>query len=145
MRINTRFTVAVHLMALLAITGKKGKVVTSEILASSVGTNPVVIRQMMSCLKKAGLITTRNGVPGGELTKKEEEISLLEIYRAVQKKSDAPLFDFHPNPNPACVIGRNIEEAMEEPLREAQAAMERSLMEYSLKDITAYICKKAHL
>lgn len=105
MRINTRFTVAVHLMALLAITRNKGQTVTSEILASSVGTNPVVIRQMMSCLKKAGLLVTRNGVPGGELTKAEEDISLLEIYKAVRKDLDAPLFDFHPNPNPRCFGG----------------------------------------
>lgn len=145
MRINTRFTVAVHLMALLALKSSKGQTVTSEMLALSVGTNPVVIRQMISHLKKAGLITTRNGVPGAELTKKEEDISLLEIYQAVQKKSDAPLFDLHPNPNATCVVGRNIGGALEKPLQEAQAAMERSLLEYSLKDITMYICEKAHL
>ena len=144
MRINTRFTVAVHLMALLAIARNKGQTVTSDILAASVGTNPVVIRQMMSCLKKAGLIVTRNGVPGGELTKTEEDISLLEIYQAVRKDSDAPLFDFHPNPNPRCFVGGNIEEAMEKPLREAQVAMEQTLLGYSLKDITAYIREKAH-
>lgn len=141
MRINTRFTVAVHVMALVALAQRQGALVTSELLARSVGTNPVVIRQMMSSLKKAGLIQTQSGLPGCSMKKAECEISLLDIYKAVQKDTDAPLFDFHPHPNPKCFVGRNIQGAMEHPLREAQDAMERSLGEYTLQDVTSYISK----
>ncbi|MDY4968689.1 MAG: Rrf2 family transcriptional regulator [Lachnospiraceae bacterium] len=142
MRINTRFTVAVHVMALTAFLQNKGVPAASELLAKSVGTNPVVIRQMMSMLKKAGLIETRNGVPGIEVIRPQEEITLLDIYKAVQKDADAPLFDFHPNPNPACFVGANIADAMEKPLQDAQKAMESSLAQYSLKDVTSFIGKK---
>lgn len=144
MRINTRFPVAVHMMALISFIQKMEKTATSEILAKSVGTNPVVIRQIMSRLRRAGLIETRNGVPGIALSKGEKEISLLDIYKAVQQDAEAPLFDFHANPNPNCFVGGNIKEAMEQPLEEAQKAMEQSLEKYSLNDIICYIDKKIH-
>ena len=115
MRINTRFPVAVHMLALIEL--NKTQPSTSELMALSVGTNPVVIRQLMSSLKRAGLIETQNGVPGCHLAKPAAEITLREIYLAVQKKTDAPLFDFHANSNPNCPIRRNIREAMDAPMR----------------------------
>lgn len=145
MRINTRFPVAVHMMSLMAFAQDRGTPATSELLAKSVGTNPVVIRQMVSLLKQAGLVATKNGVPGSALVRPPEEITLLDIYKAVQKDADAPLFDFHLNPNPNCFVGKNIGEAMAQPLRDAQAAMEHSLEGCSLKDITDVIGKRAHL
>lgn len=142
MRINTRFPVAVHMLALMELNKKQP--VTSELMALSVGTNPVVIRQLMILLKRAGLIESQGGIPGSRLAKPQEEITLLEIYRAVQKQSDASLFDFHPAPNPMCPIGRNIEDALDEPLFVAQAAMENALESFTLKDITTYISEKIH-
>jgi len=142
MRINTRFTVAVHMLALIELNRTQPS--TSELIALSVGTNPVVIRQLMSSLKKAGLIEARGGIPGSRLAKPQEEITLLEIYQAVKKRSDAPLFDFHPTPNPTCPVGRNIEDALKEPLFIAQTAMENALAGFTLKDITAYISDKIH-
>lgn len=139
MRINTRFPVAVHMLALIEL--NKTQPSTSELMALSVGTNPVVIRQLMSSLKRAGLIETQNGVPGCHLAKPAAEITLREIYLAVQKKTDAPLFDFHANPNPNCPIGRNIREAMDAPLRDAQTAMEQTLETYTLKDVTDNIAR----
>ena len=125
--------------------GQQGKNADSQLLAASVGTNPVVIRQMMSCLKRAGLILTRNGLPGGKLARPQEEISLLDIYKAVQKEEDASLFDLHPNPNPRCFVGANIQGSLEAPMNEAQAALEKVLEGYSLKDITAYIREKSNV
>lgn len=98
----------------------------------------------MVLLKSAGLIEAQSGVPGSRLAKLQEEITLLEIYQAVQKRSDAPLFAFHPAPGPMCPIGKNIAGAMEEPLLTAQTAMENVLGNYTLRDITAYISEKIH-
>lgn len=135
---------AVHMMVLISFIQEMGKTATSEILAKSVGTNPVVIRQMMSMLRRAGLIETRSGVSGISLSKDGGEITLLDIYKAVQQDAEVPLFDFHTNPNPNCFVGGNIKEAMEKPLAEAQRAMEQSLAGYSLNDIACYIDKKVH-
>ena len=140
MRINTRFPVAVHMLALIEL--NKTQPSTSELIALSVGTNPVVIRQLMSILKRAGLIETQSGVPGCRLAKPAAEMTLREIYRAVQKKSDAPLFDFHANPNPQCPIGRNIREVLDVPLLDAQSAMEQALETYTPKDIADRIAQR---
>lgn len=140
MRINTRFTVAVHILTLIALNGADPA--TSEMMAMSVGNHPVAIRQVMSSLKKAGLIKTHNGLPGGHLAKPQEEISLCDIYQAVKKSDEFALFDFHPNPNPKCPVGRNIKAALNLPLIQAQGAMENALKNYTLKDITTYISEK---
>lgn len=142
MRISTRFTVAAHILALIAL--NDGNPATSEKMALSVGNHPVMVRQIMSSLKKAGLTETHNGVPGGKLVKAQEDISLYDIYQAVKEKEDSFLFDFHPKPNPLCPIGRNIKEAMETPLIAAQSAMEDVLKKYSLKDITKSITESVN-
>ena len=54
----------------------------------------------------------------------------------------APLFDFHANPNPHCPIGRNIREALDAPLSDAQSAMEQALETYTLKDIADRIVQR---
>lgn len=142
MRINTKFPVAVHILALASMVQEKGMTVPSEVIADSVGTNPVVIRQMLAVLRRAGLVETKSGVPGCTVTKSPQDISLLDIYRAVQ--TDEMLFDFHTKPKPDCFVGGHIIDAMTGPLQEAQAAMEQTLAGYSLADITAYIREKTH-
>lgn len=140
MRINTRFPVAVHMLVLMD--QYTAQPATSELMARSVGTNPVVIRQLMSALKRAGLIQAQSGVPGCHLAKPAEEITLLDIYQAVQKQSDAPLFDLHPNPNQDCPIGRNIRDAMKLPLLDAQAAMEQALASHTLLEVVQRIAQR---
>ena len=46
--------------------------------------NPVIIRKTLSQLKKAGLIHVARGTGGATLSKTVDEISLLDIYRAVE-------------------------------------------------------------
>ena len=43
MQISSRFTIATHMLVIIALEGKENKV-TSDFLASSVGVNPVIIR-----------------------------------------------------------------------------------------------------
>ena len=61
--------------------------------------NPVIIRKTLSQLKKAGLIHVARGTGGAELAKAADEISLLDIYQAVEcLGSTGQLFGFHDNP-----------------------------------------------
>ena len=46
-------------------------------------------------------------LPGSILTKDPHDISLLEVYLAVQNKDD--LFSIHENTNPNCTVGKNIQ------------------------------------
>lgn len=140
MRINTRFPVAVHIMALLALNGKGDT--TSERIARSVNTNPVVIRRINAMLKKAGLITVRAGVGKTALARVPRNISLLDVYHAVKTSEDALLFDLHSNPNPKCPIGLTIHGALSAPLTTAQHSLEKTLSRYSLADIARYIAER---
>ncbi|GIO59945.1 Rrf2 family transcriptional regulator [Paenibacillus cineris] len=88
---NTPFTVAVHILACSAIAGSQA---TSDFIATSVNTNPVVVRRINTLLKKAGLITTQIGVGSVNLIHDPEDITLLDIYKAVTSL-DNRLFEVH--------------------------------------------------
>lgn len=133
--INSRFAVAIHILALVA-NGPREQV-TSEFIASSVNTNPVVIRRISGMLRKAGLIQSNVGSPGSILTKNPHDISLLEVYRAVQNKDN--LFSIHGNTNPNCTVGKNIQSTLEESFHRAQLAMENELAKQSLYEIIKHL------
>jgi len=67
MTISSRFSVAIHILSLLEIS--KDEICTSEYIAGSVNTNPVVIRRIMGMLSKAGLVEVRTGVAGAKLSR----------------------------------------------------------------------------
>ena len=137
MQISSRFTIATHMLVIIALKGKESKV-TSDFLASSVGVNPVIIRKTLSQLKKADLISVARGTGGGEIIKKLEDISLLDIYQAVEcLGKTGQLFSFHDNPNPACPVGANIHGVLDQKLDKIQMAMEQELGQTSLAQLVA--------
>ena len=69
MQISSRFTIATHMMIIIAMQDTDSKV-TSDFLAASVGVNPVIIRKTLSQLKKAGLISVARGTGGTEINKR---------------------------------------------------------------------------
>lgn len=137
MQISTKFTIAIHILVATEFFGKDKKV-TSDILASSIGSNPVIIRNIMSDLKNAGLITTKRGPGGIEITRPLEEISFYDVYEAVEKNK-AELFNFHDNPNPKCPVGRNIHAALDGTLLNAQKDFENNLKNYKVSDVVQKI------
>ncbi|MEF2967184.1 Rrf2 family transcriptional regulator [Paenibacillus sp. M1] len=133
MTISSRFAVAIHVLSLLEL-NKEG-VNTSEYIADSVNTNPVVIRRILGMLNKAGLVQVRPGVAGSKLNRLVTEITLLDIYRAVQVVEEDALFSVHDKPNPHCPVGRNIQASIEPVFSAAQTAMEHTLELVKLSDI----------
>ena len=140
MKISSRFTVAVHILSLISI--ENSAQCTSEWIAGSVNTNPVVIRRVMGKLKNAGFIEIRRGTGGAALLKSLEEISLLDVYRAVEVVEEGELFQIHENPNPNCPVGSNIQAVLEIILLRAQDAMEAVLEKVTMKDIVSCLAKK---
>ena len=57
---SSRFLVAIHVLSMLAHKSGAGPV-CSSVIATSVNTNPVVIRRLMSQLEKANLVTSVAG------------------------------------------------------------------------------------
>ncbi|GJM80609.1 transcriptional regulator [Paenibacillus sp. HMSSN-139] len=111
MTISSRFSVAIHILSLLEI--NKDGISTSEYISGSVNTNPVVIRRIMGMLNKAGLVEVRTGVAGAKLSRQLDQITLLDVYRAVHVVEEDGLFAVHDHPNPDCPVGKNIQSAIE--------------------------------
>ncbi|WP_370296334.1 Rrf2 family transcriptional regulator [Rossellomorea marisflavi] len=131
--INTRLSVAIHILSLVAMDPKQ----SSDQIAQSVTTNPVVIRRLSGDLKKAGLLTSQAGVPGFNLTRDPKDITLLDIYKAVNMEKE--LFSIHDKPNPNCPVGKRIQGTLDETFKSVQAAMENELNEQTLKDIMNHL------
>ena len=129
---NTRFSMAVHIMTSLAYLNEK---MSSEQIASSVNTNPVVVRRLLCDLNHKGLIRSDRGKTGGyTLARNPKEISLLDIYRAVM--ADQELVDLHENPEKSsCPVSCKVREALSGYLHKAQDVYERELKRTMLSDI----------
>jgi Rrf2 family protein len=138
MATNTQFSIAVHLM--IALGSSCEQQATSSKLAGSINTSPSFVRRILAKLSKAGLVSTTMGKSGAcLLAKKPEEISLLEIYKAV----DAPqTFAIHDYPvQSKCLVSCNIERTMNKVLLKAQNSFEGSLEETSLAEVIADVKK----
>lgn len=133
MQISSRFTMAIHMFA--CIETFSDQKMTSDFMAASIGTNPVIIRKLLQQLKAAGLIEVSRGTGGVTITRPLDQITFLDIYKAVECAPDEQLFHFHENPNPNCPVGKNIHHVLDERLHEVQKAMEDKLAEMTLADV----------
>lgn len=133
MQISSRFTMAIHMFA--CIDTFSDQKMTSDFMAGSIGTNPVIIRKLLQQLKAAGLIEVSRGTGGVTITRPLDKITFLDIYKAVECAPDEQLFHFHENPNPNCPVGRNIHHVLDERLLRVQKAMEAELANMTLADV----------
>lgn len=131
MAMSTKLSVAVHILSLLDI--ESDSMPTSTDISKSVNTNPVVIRRIMSQLKQAGLLKSQPGKKDNHLAKLPEEISLYDIYKAID--GDQDVFSVHKNTHPDCLVGSQIQRVLENKFEHAQREMEYSLMTIPLSDV----------
>lgn len=136
MQITSKFTVAVHILTCIDIFGGQMRV-TSDFLSGSTGVNAVIVRGVLGQLRNAGIVETRQGSGGAHLAKALDEITLYDIYKAVDCVDDEGLFHFHENPNADCPVGRNIHKAMDGRLEAAQTALENELKSTTLAQVVA--------
>ncbi|MGI9517067.1 MAG: Rrf2 family transcriptional regulator [Pirellulaceae bacterium] len=127
---STRFPVAFHTLVILAM--KRDEFVSSEFLSKSVHTNPAVIRRILGSLVRQGWVTSQAGVHGGaKLVVDPEEISMLDIYHAVEEDA---VFRLH-QPNPKCPIADVMSGELEQVMDNAEAAMQEVLAETTVADV----------
>lgn len=130
-----RFTAAVHTLLCISFFGE-GKRVTSQFISGSTGVNAVIIRKILLQLQKANLVETRAGVGGSRLAKPAGEITLRDVYRAVNSGEDERnLFSFHQNPNEECPVGSKIHAVLDSVLESAEGAMEAELSMTTIDDL----------
>ncbi|MGP3937946.1 Rrf2 family transcriptional regulator [Nonomuraea sp. KM88] len=132
---NSRLTVATHALTWLALAHRRGQeVLTSDQVAASVNTNPVIIRRSLGDLRRAGLVEVRHGAGAGwRLARAPEEITLLEVLDAVDVEQP---FGLHrTEPNLECPVGRGIRPALSKVYGRAEQAMRQELADTSIADV----------
>jgi Rrf2 family protein len=132
MQTSSRFAVAVHILALMA--GADDEPIKSDQMAGSVNTNPVVIRRILCSLSRAELVTSQTGAAGGSrLARKAGQISLLDVYRAVE---EGGVFALHrQSPSRRCIVGGAIEPVLKDVLCEVNLAVEQVLAKTTIEQV----------
>lgn len=140
MKYPTRLSDAIHIMVF--IHQSSGPTVSSGDIAASIQTNPSYVRQLMAKLKAAQLLRSSRGQATPELRKAPQEITLLEIYRAVE--GNKPLLHLDTHTNPDCGVGVNIQLALADYYAQVQRDAEASMNEITLQHIIdAYLQKSS--
>jgi Rrf2 family protein len=128
-------TVATHVLTWLALARRRGQeVLTSQQVAASVNTNPVIIRRSLGELRRAGLVAVRHGAGAGwSLAREPEDITLLAVYDAVA--AEPPFGLHHSEPNLECPVGRGIRPALSQTYGRVERAIRRELADTSIADV----------
>ncbi|MEP6901213.1 MAG: Rrf2 family transcriptional regulator [Actinomycetota bacterium] len=129
---NSRLATAIHVAGMLSFTDKMPK--TSDNLAKSVNTNPVVIRRIIGLLTKNGIVKVKMGAGGGAcLAKKPEEITLAEIYLALEENTvfDVPQLDESHH----CHLSKIVRPVLSEILQKAEENLLEGLRQVTLADV----------
>lgn len=135
--LSSKLSVGVHILTLLA--QPPGEPLTSEHIAGSVNTNPVVIRRLLGLLREAGYVESRGGVGGGWLMIEDPaRIRLLDVLHAVEP--DRETFALPRNqPNPACLVGRHIQGVLTDVYADVRKGIEEQLARTTVADILASV------
>ena len=129
---NTRFSLAVHVLTLLA--EHDPQPVSSETAAGSAGTSPVHIRRVMSNLRNVGIVDSHAGAGGGwTLARAARRITMADVWDAVYGGEN--IVSLHPEPNPACAVGANIGAVLEDLSDKATEAARSELATVTLADV----------
>lgn len=131
MKYSHKLSDAVHILAYVDI--YRDGDLSSKMIAASIESNASLIRRLMSMLKKSGLLSTRSGAIAPKLSRPANEISLLDVYKAIDDEHD--LLHVDPKTNPDCIVGGNIQDALNRAYEKVQSAAEQSMSQISLQNI----------
>lgn len=132
MKYSHKLSDAVHVLAYIDICQGEFDL-SSNAIARSIESNPSLVRRLMSSLVKAGLLTSRPGVVEPSLAKEPTEITLLDVYYAIDE--DHNLLHIDDKTNMDCPVGANIQDTLEEAYAKVQADAERSMSQITLAQL----------
>lgn len=134
MQLSMKCSIAVHCLIFIYEAQGIAKV-TSALLAESTGSNPVVIRNILSALKKAGLITVPRGTGGAELCVDPSQITLYQIYTALEPGGVTSLIGIHPCQGRPCPIAQNIRKVLQTPYTKIEDAVKSAMEQITLQSM----------
>ena len=131
MKYGHKLSDAVHILVFVE-TCKDGDL-SSKRIASSVESNPSLVRRLMATLVKAGLLQTTPGTVRPRLARPAREISLRDVYEAIEP--EGRLLHVDEKTNPRCVVGGNIQATREGVYAQVQRDAVRSMEKVSVQSM----------
>ena len=108
---------------------------TSDELAKSIGTSPVVVRRVLAKLGRAGLVSSKRGAGGGSrLAMEPADINLRMVYEAV-REPDATLLRRHDGVGDECAVAPAIKDYLDELYSEAERALLERLEQVAMTEM----------
>ena len=134
MHISTKCSIAIHCLIFI-YEYEESKKVTSQLLSMSTGSNAVIIRNILSSLRKEGIVSIKFGTGGATLNCPLNEITLYRIYKAIEPDFISKLIGIHTLPSPLCPVGRNIHAVLNHSYEKIQDDLCKSLQNITMEDI----------
>lgn len=133
---TSEFTVAVHALVFL---NHKQKLMSSEMVAENVCTNPARVRKVLSKLKKANLVETREGLEGGyRFARDAGGVNLCMVADALEVEFVSASWKSG-NPHMACLIASGMDAVMTNLYRQMDASCRERLEEITIADLDRQI------
>lgn len=128
---NVRYQLGVHALVLVDVWDRP---TSSRVITYSIDTNPVVVRRVMSDLETAGLVESKRGPGGGfTLARDADEITLLDVYRAVDT---GPVFKpYREHTVDDCPVGGRVSDVLDAELDAAVEALHAALDGTTVADV----------
>lgn len=137
MRQDSRLSRMLHVLIHM---GRNDGVMTSDMIAQMLDANPVVIRRTMAGLRDEGYVSSVKGHGGGwTLARPLEELTLLDIYRAVGEPSIfavGPAYDML-----GCPIEQAVNGTLKDVFCEADKLLRKRFAEMTLADVAKSFTK----
>lgn len=128
------FHTAIHTLVLMDL--RDVDQLSSEKIAASIGTNPVVVRRMFGQLKAHGLVKVKAGKGGGYyLARPAAAISLWEVYLAIRKEN---VFRSR-SAREHDAVSEFLPTALEDAFAKAEYSMKATLSAINLKQVSARV------
>jgi Rrf2 family protein len=136
MAANTRMATAIQILCVIAYKGPSGT--TSEVVSRSLRTNPVVVRRLLKCMQRQGLVEIRPGKDGGvQLGRAPDRITLEQIHQAVE--AEAGVFALRPRGNPGCPVDSRMKDLLTPIFQAADRAVAQTLGQTTLASLVQNI------
>lgn len=128
---NTQISVAIHILSLISI---EETPISSKMIAGSINSNPTLVRKICKYLKNGQLIESQQGKSGYKLSKPASEITLGAVYLLIHEEDH--FAKIHQGTNPDCVVGRNIQAALDDVYSKVDLKIVETLNRTTLEDLT---------
>ena len=126
---NTRLSDLLQILVYLKV--HNGEKITSQRLASSLNTNPSLVRSMLVQLRSAGLLESIKGKP--HLAKDLNKVTVYDVYEAIDPTKN--LLQVDDNTSQVCSVGVAFPEVLEKYYQEVQRIAAEKMKEVTVQQL----------